>query len=179
MIGGEDGHARLVEERLDVESALVDRRPDQRDVGVAVADAAARVVEAHVLDAHLCAGDVRGERAQRDRREVERRRRQQTDTQSPGASERGVARELDRVGHAVEQHARALEQRLARRGQRDPPRRSLDELHAHPLLQLTDVDAERRLGEVEALGRAREVALLRDRDERPQVLELDVHAGNS
>ena len=89
---------------------------DQRDVGVAVADAAARVIEAHVVDAHLCAGDVGGERAQRGRSEVECCRCQQTDTQTAGASERSVARELDRVGHAVEQRARALEQRLTRRG---------------------------------------------------------------
>ena len=117
------------------------------------------------MDADLCARDVGGEGAQRDRREVERGRRQQTDTETPGASERGVACELDCVGHAVEERARALEQRLARRRQRDPPRRSLDQLHAHALLELANVDAERRLGEMEAFGRAGEVALLRDRDE--------------
>jgi hypothetical protein len=48
-----------------------------------------------------------------------------------------------------------------------------EQLAADQLLQRPDLAAQRRLGEVQRLGRAAEVQLLGDRHEGPQVAQLD------
>jgi hypothetical protein len=52
-------------------------------------------------------------------------------------------------------------------------RRAPQQLAAQQALERADLAAERRLGEVQARRRAVEVELLGDRDERPQVPDLD------
>ena len=70
---------------------------------VAVADAARRIVEAHVVHADLRARHGGGERAQRERREVERGGGPQADAQAAGASGGRVLDLLHGRGDAVEQ----------------------------------------------------------------------------
>ncbi len=63
---------------------------------------------------------------------------------------------------------------LAGVGQGNPPRLTLDELYAQVLLQLLQLGGERGLAHEAALGRAAEVARVGDRDEIPEILQLDV-----
>ena len=65
-----------------------------------------------------------------------------------------------RVG-VVEQRRPALEQELARLGQLDVVRRAPQQLDAELVLEQAHLAAQRRLRDVQALGRAREVALAR------------------
>jgi hypothetical protein len=67
----------------------------------------------------------------------------------------------------------AVEQRLAGKRQLHAVGRAAQQLAAEHLLQRADLPAQRRLGDVEAFGRAAEVELLRHGDERAQVPQLD------
>src|SRR4051794_31478973 len=71
------------------------------------------------------------------------------------------------------QHAaRLLEQRTARGGQRDAALRAVEEPDAELLLELADLLADRRLGDVEPLRGAAEVQLFGDGDEVPEMAEF-------
>ena len=67
---------------------------------------------------------------------------------------------------------RPRHEQLARVGQRHAPRRPLDQREADLVLQPPDLLRERRLGDVLARRRAREVALLRERDEIAQLAQF-------
>src|SRR5882672_7825014 len=82
--------------------------------------------------------------------------------------------ELDDLIAGFEDAARPLDDFLPGSGQRDALRRAFDELHAEISLELFQLRRERRLAHEAALGRASEVARIRDRDEITQVLELEV-----
>ena len=70
----------------------------------------------------------------------------------------------------------AHEQDLARRRELDAARRAVQQRHAELGLEPPDLLRERRLGHVQALGGAAEVAFLGDGDERAQVAELHAPA---
>ena len=81
----------------------------------------------------------------------------------------GLAR---RVLDRVEDLPRPDQERLAGRGQLDLALVAQQQRRADLLLELADLLAQRRLGHVQALGRAAEVQLLGDDDEVAQVAEL-------
>jgi FMN-dependent NADH-azoreductase len=68
---------------------------------------------------------------------------------------------------------------LSRGGQPHLPRAAVEQRDAELLLELAHRRAERRLGHVQALGRASEVALLGDGDEVPDESQLGLHVGRS
>src|SRR3954453_18643874 len=71
------------------------------------------------------------------------------------------------------QHAaRLLEQCSARRGQRDAAVRAVEEPDAELVLELADLLADGRLGDVEPLPGAAEVQLFGDGDEVPEMAEF-------
>jgi hypothetical protein len=82
---------------------------------------------------------------------------------------------FDRVVDGPQRRARGLEQGGAGLGELDAPRRPGQQRDAELLLQARDRGAERLLGDVQPTRRAREVQLLGDRDEVPQVPQLDIH----
>ena len=129
-------------------------------------------------DTATCGRSAR-ERAQDPRGDVERGGGEQADGERARLARRCAPRGAQRVVHPGQQRRRRLEQRAARRGQLDAARRALEQARAHALLELADLRAQRRLREMQPLGRAGEVELLRDRDERAQMPELDVHASAS
>ena len=65
----------------------------------------------------------------------------------------------------VQKRRASLEQERAGGGQLELVRRPVQQLDAELLLEQPHLTAERGLGDMEPLGRAREVAFLRDRDE--------------
>src|SRR4029077_17399865 len=73
----------------------------------------------------------------------------------------------DRVEHRL----RLLEQLGAGRREAHAARMALKQLHAHLRLELRDRARERRLREVELLGRARDLALFRSDDEIAQLTQ--------
>ena len=78
------------------------------------------------------------------------------------------ARRLD----LVEDPSRALDQARAGVGHRHAPRRAIDERHAELGLQRADLSRQRRLRHVRTCGGAREVLLLRQRDQVPELPDL-------
>src|SRR3954469_15351498 len=68
--------------------------------------------------------------------------------------------------------ARLLEQHNARRGQRDAAVRAVEEPDAELVLELADLLADGRLGDVEPLPGAAEVQLFGDGDEVPEMAEF-------
>jgi hypothetical protein len=87
-------------------------------------------------------------------------------------------RDRHRLVHVAEHLAGAVEQRLAGERQLDPVRRAPEQLAADELLERPDLPAQGGQGEVELLGRAAEVELRGDRDERAQVAQLDRVGGS-
>ena len=174
MVGGEHGHPPVVEQRVAREVVVLERPPHHRQVGVAGAHAARRVGEVEVAYGHRHVRAVGGERAQDARRDVERGGGEQPDGQLAGLPGRRPARRAQRVVHAGQQRRRGLEQRPPRGREVDAACGALQQPRPDAQLELADLRAQRGLREVEPLGRAREVELLGDRDERAQVPELDV-----
>jgi hypothetical protein len=86
----------------------------------------------------------------------------------------GADRAGDRRGllGAGQELARLLEQGTPGRGQSDDAAISLEQRHAEFGFQRADLLADARLGEMQPVGRAAEVKLLRHRHERPQLPEL-------
>ena len=70
---------------------------------------------------------------------------------------------------------RLRQQHRAGGGQLHAAAVALEQRHAQLRLELADLLTQRRLGDVQTLGRTPEVRLLRDRDEVAEVAEL--HAG--
>lgn len=75
------------------------------------------------------------------------------------------------VGRA-QQRRSALEQEFARLGQLELVRGPVQQVDSELLLEQPHLAAQRRLGDVQPLGRAREVSFLRDRDEVLQPTEI-------
>jgi hypothetical protein len=82
-------------------------------------------------------------------------------------------------GHPARQDAQGLprvrHQRLTGRGQRDAPRRALEELHAEARLELAHLGRERLLGEVQPLRGTSEAELLGHHDVRAQQSGVEIH----
>jgi DNA-binding transcriptional LysR family regulator len=84
---------------------------------------------------------------------------------------------VHRVGGAAgvgEQSARLLQEHLADRGRRHPAAAADEQRRAELGLQRAHLLRERLLGDVQARGGARDAALLEDRDERAQLVDLRV-----
>jgi hypothetical protein len=116
---------------------------------------------------------LRSAAASRGRERV-RRRAGEADREAPELAAGGASRVLGGAVDRGEDRARACEQHLAGGRKLDAARRAVQERHAELGLEPPDLLRERRLGDVQALGGAAEVALLGDRDERAEMPELHV-----
>ena len=83
----------------------------------------------------------------------------------------------DGLVDVAQELARPVEERLAGERQLDLVGRAPQQLGAHQLLEGADLTAERGLRDVQPVGRAAEVELLGDRDERAQMSQLDCVRG--
>ena len=175
VVGGEHGHASVVEQPLAGETLIGERQPHERDVRLSAPHTAGGVVEAEVPHRHGHVGQLLGKRPEEPRGEVERRGREQADRQLAGLA---TARRDGRVERRVdvrEQRGRSLEQRASRAGQLDLARRPDEQRRAEQRLELAYLRAQRLLRQVEAGRRPREVELLGDRDEGAEMAVLDTH----
>jgi hypothetical protein len=143
--GVEGGEARLRRDHLGMQCRGVGGQPDEGDVALVLAQPAhlATPVEGLRLDAHgrhapgVARAGQGGELAGAGRLEA--------DAQGPGLAGGGLARALQRGVEAGERVAPLLEQRATGAGERDPPARPLEQLHAQLGLQLAHRLAERGL----------------------------------
>jgi rhodanese-related sulfurtransferase len=102
-------------------------------------------------------------------------RRSEPEPQPP---DHGRVAPAHRVEHPVgldEQPAPLGQQHLTRRCHPQHPVGAVEQLHPQLLLELPHGSAQGRLGDVQPLRRARDVALLRDRDEVPDEPQLRLH----
>ena len=81
---------------------------------------------------------------------------------TPEAARRGVSATASAM---LQQGAAFREERIARRGKRDPPVGSVEQLRADVAFELTDRLGERRLRHPQPLRRPAEVEFLGDGDE--------------
>jgi hypothetical protein len=123
-------------------------------------------------EVNLDAGGGHGEVAQRARHASRKRIGQAADAQARGGLGAGAARRL-LCDLGVAQHApRLLEEGAAGTREGDAALAAIEELDPELLLELADLLAHRRLGDVQTLRCLAKVQLLRDGDEVPQMPEL-------
>ena len=175
VVGRQDRHAGIREQRLADQALGGERQPDQGDVGPVVAQATRGVVEREVADGQENLGTRLRKRPQQPRGEIERGGGEQSDVQLAALAASGLDRGLQRLIDALEQTGDPLQQCPAGRGQLDLARGADEQLRPDERLELPDLGAERLLGEVQALRGAGEVELLGDGGERTQVTQLHTH----
>ena len=165
---------RLAADDLDGELALADRRAQQPEVeraGEQSLDLRRRQELASQVEHD--AGQRAAQRGGHLREERVRRRAGEPDREAPELAARRAPRVLGGAVDRGEDLACPREQDLAGGRELDAARRAVQQRHAELGLEPPDLLRERRLGHVQALGGAAEVAFLGDGDERAQ--EADLH----
>ena len=94
------------------------------------------------------------------------------DANDPGVAPLQPARHVDELRRQGRDFPGAVEQFLSRVGQVGAVRRAPEQRHAELFFQVVDLPGQRRLRDVEPLGRPRERMLLGNRDERPEIFEV-------
>jgi len=175
MVGRHRDPERLAPQQLPLEPGRVEGARRDADVDVVAAGAAAGVDQ--VGEQHV-GGDVGaalGEQLQHRLHRLVVERRAEADHQPLRLAGGGARGGAGGVGGRQQRDGVLVEDAAGRR-QLDSARRALDERRADALLELPHLRAERLLGQMQPLRRAREVQLLRDGDEGAQVTQLEAHA---
>jgi hypothetical protein len=175
VVGRQRGNERLDADGLDDEVRVIDRRAQQRDVQRPLEEPLDLGRREHLpsqvqpdprqLGAQRL-GEMGQERVGHRAREADRQATELARCRRPGVLLRGARRGEDRV--------RAVEQHLPRGQQLDAARRAPQQRRPDVGLEAADELRERRLGHVQPGGRATEVQLLPDGDERVQLTDLHV-----
>jgi len=106
---------------------------------------------------------------------VEERRGRHSDNEATFLTARGASRRFERFFITCQRYARVREKHAAGRGQLDPARSAVKELHADLGLHGSNALTERRLLRPKPLGCSRDVPFFRDSYEMPEVSHLDCH----
>lgn len=173
---GAHGHAaRIGPQRQRLQAGPVERPNHYGYVGDAVAHAAGGVGDLAESHLELDLGVPLAEERQRGPHRLVVGGHHKTQREGLGALPGGAGGGHRAIG-AAEHGTGVLEHGLAGRRELHLAGGALEQLLAHPVLQLADLGAERLLGEVQPVGRPREVELLRHGHEGTQVPQLDAHA---
>src|SRR3954468_18589342 len=170
-VGQRDDDALLVD-RLDGEPRAGALRAHEADVEPAALELAQLLGRAELVQSQRDVGGFLAERPQPLGDDRVHRRADEADGEPADLAPLHAAGFERRGLHGVEDLPRALEERGAGRGQLHAVLVAQQQLGADLLLELADLLAQRRLGHVQALGRAAEMQLLRDGDEVAEVAEL-------
>jgi hypothetical protein len=149
----------------------VDGRAQDGHVAAAVVEACGRLGEVELVERHLDVGKLLREGAAHGRYEVDGSPDGEADAQPAAPTFCRLLSTLEQAVELGEHLDRVVAQRFTFRGQRDPPRRAVDEPQAGLGLELLERLRQRGLGEVEPLRCAREVQLLGEHDEGAQMAE--------
>lgn len=101
------------------------------------------------------------------------RRRHVADLDPPQLAALGQRRELAAALQVLERGARFAEVGLARGAQRDRAPRPVEQAHAQQPFRFLDLPRERRRRHVELVGRAGEMEMARDGEERADMTEFE------
>lgn len=175
MACGKHEHARLAPYLAQRDARGGDRRPDQGDITAAIQQPGRRAGQVEAAQGHL---DLRVrllEGAEHGGPDLGACGAAEADRQSAGNN---GGRVPGRRHAAVEPGQRIPggdEERLARRRQRHAPDASVQQPGADSPFELPDLGAEHLLGNVHPARGGGEALRFGDRDEVPQVPQLDVH----
>ncbi len=121
---------------------------------------------------HFDAGMAAAIRRDDPRHQPEEQRSREPDLQSPGATRADSPRVTARLVSALENRMGGLQESRTGGGEFDAPAGPRQQRRAELVFQVCDLLAERRLRDVQSLGRAREAALLCERNEVAEVTQL-------
>ncbi len=169
MAAGHEEDPRLVEEVPDLESVGRERQPRRDDVDAVLEQRRARLppVEVQRADVRIRMGLPERPHGGRDQQ------RRHVPDDDPGRSARLAGRGGRGPGRA-QRLTGAREERRPGLGEVGPSGVAGEQPGADLILQPTDLAAERRLREMEALGRTPEVQVLGDHGERVHEPEVEV-----
>src|SRR6185312_3766264 len=125
-------------------------------------------------DGDLDLRPVARERLEQRRRATPAGTRRDPEADAANQPRREIAAGRSRSLRGHQRGARPVEEELAGLGQIHAARVALEQTDAELALEPADLRRQSGLGDPELLGRAREAALLRDRDEVSKVTELHV-----
>ena len=173
VAGRADEDDRIVEERLEGDAAMATRRADDAELELARGDA---------LDDRLRVEDPeRDAQLRMPLRELAEELREDDPARTGGGADLEAARQLvasleRHLGHDLllerEQALRAAVEPHAGLGRLDSAARAVEQLRPETLLERSDLQADGRLGDAEALGRLGEALLLDDGAERRELTRV-------
>jgi 3-oxoacyl-[acyl-carrier protein] reductase len=173
VAGRQDRDAGLGKQQFGVEAALVERGAQDRDVGGAAADRGGRSAGVAEQDVHPRHPRIPGAPLHDRLDQVGAGARLDGDTETAGLGS-PPAGAFERGTDSLDRNPPLLEQHGAGRGQGDPAAGPLEQRHTELALELADGRRQRRLGHAQARRGPGEVQLLRDRDEIPELAQLDL-----
>ena len=161
VVGGKGDQPRLACQHLDLDLGLTGEKPGEGNIDVAgkdVVDSAQKEVPKRYLDSRVSLA----EQAQKAGQELAGGRPVEADHQAiraGGTSDRNGSLRLGQEPPTLRQQCPTCRREL------DPAAGSFQQRHAELLLQPSDLMAQRRLGDMQALRGATEVKLFGDGDE--------------
>ena len=177
-LGRRDRHQLVAEERRHRQLAIAHRQADDPDIQIVGHDGPRDLGRIAGHDDDLDLGMAPAKAAQRQRQQVDADRGAGA---QPHASGHHAAQLLDALHAGLQLAQRAVgvgEQQRAGVGGKRALAHALEQRQPQRLLEKTDLHADRRLGEVERARRARERVVTRDRLQRAQMRDRDVHRQN-
>jgi len=167
-------HETLVQQRLEIDVRLLAADEVEPEIGLPAGHGLQHLVGIGIQDPDP---DLRVDlvvAADHLRQEVVHRRRHAGDAHLAHARGRHAPDAQQRRVQVVEQVVHLAREVAAHGGERHAARRAVQQPHAQGVLQLLDAAAERRLRQVDRLGRLAEILQLRHRAEGQQVVEVEV-----
>jgi hypothetical protein len=158
MRGGHRQHERLLEERERIQIVALDRQRQQQQLELAAAQPRQDALGLVLAQQQLEPGPGRAHGRQRAREQIGRHGRDHAQREAAGEGTLRRARLVDQVVDPLQRLAGALEHPLAGGGHQHLAPAPLEELHPEQLLELPDLERERRLGHRAGARRAAEVA---------------------
>ena len=172
---GDHQHGTIVEQLLEHDAGKVFGVGRHHQVGLAPHQRGQRGKGEARADVDVHLWPVAAERVERGQQPVEAGVAFDGDVHPPATAGGGAAKlcldrldlRQDRLGKAQQPHARGRKAQW--------PRLAQEQRHARLILERADLVGQRRLGDVEHLGRAAQAALVVDRADRAQVAQFKVH----
>ena len=173
----EDDPPRLAEKRLPREAPVVRKRqPHEGDVGLPAGEPGGRIVPADLAQLQARGGAPLGEAPRGRRQDVSTDAGDEADGERRRLAHGGIRDRDTSIVPGAQELASAREERLARRRERHSAPIAIEQLDPEGSLELTDLLAQRGLGDEQPLGRAAEVKLFRDGEEVAQIPEVGIHS---
>ncbi len=165
-------HERLFEDGFPRHVLKVGHRPHEGDIRVTPAQRVRLFDDRKPAQQDFHGGKTLPVGAQDGRQQRVGRVLEEADREPAGLAAMCALRLDDRTLGSAQDLPRLRQENATRLGQLHVPARPVQQRHIHLLLELADLQAQRRLGDVQALGRPREVEFLGDGDEVPEVAKV-------